>query len=373
MLGYFSDKFHNPWGPKKRTPEDFEDLVKQVKRFQDRMFAGFGFGGGSGGSGDQNKVDKKIVKLVLSVVFAAWLSTGFFTIQPDEEGIILRFGKYVRSASPGLNYKLPLPVETVTKLSVTTVNKEEVGFRSAGKRITSRAELLENTVSSESQMLTTDENIVDINFEVQWQISSGKDFLFNVYDVPGEHTVKFAAESAMREVIGLSKIGDVLAEERSNIEVNAKNLMQSMLDLYGIGVRIMRVQLLRVEPPQQVLDAYRDVQNAKQDKEKEINRAYAYRNDVLPRARGRAEQVIQEAEGYKHSAVASATGEATRFEEIYEKYKSAREVTRKRMYLEAVEEVLADVEKIIVDKQVGGHVLPYLPLSNDLKKGGKDE
>lgn len=372
-----SNKFKNPWDdedksedktPKKDDSDnkDFEELLKQGQEKLLNFFQAKKNKMDGGGSNFSNlkippHAHGKMAIVLLLVAFVLWLFTGFYTVQPDEEGVVIRFGKYSRTALPGLNYKLPNPIETVDKLSVTRINKEEVGFRSSGKRITSRAQLLENTVSNESQMLTTDENIVDINFEVQWVISDAKDFLFNVRDLAQENTVKGVAESAMREIIGLSQVSDVLAEERSKIEQQAKQLMQSMLDNYRRGVKIVRVQLLRVDPPQEVIEAYRDVQNAKQDKELEINKALSYRNDIVPRARGEGERVLQDAEAYKQKVIAEATGEAQRFSLIYEEYKNARDVTRKKMYLEAMEEVLSKIEKVIIDNKSSG-IVPYLAL-----------
>lgn len=359
-----SNKFKNPWDDNKE-PEDLDDIIRKgqekiTKLFQGEKFRGTGGNGGGdmfGGFGI-----KKIAMIAGGAILALWLSTGFYTVQPDEEGVVLTLGKYSRTSTPGLNYKFPDPFEDVTKVSVTRINKEEVGFRSAGKRITSKAMLLESTVSTESQMLTTDENIVEINFEVQWMITDSKDYLFNVRDLSGENTVKVVAESAMREVIGLNKVTDVLAEERNKTEQDAKVLMQSMLDNYKMGVRIVRVQLLRVDPPQEVIDAYRDVQNAKQDKEGEINRSFAYRNDIVPRARGEAERLLQDAEGYKQAVIADAKGDAARFNSIYEQYRTAKDVTRKRMYLETMEEILSGMDKIIMDKNTGNSTVPYLPL-----------
>lgn len=371
----FSDKFQSPWDdePKPSAPQvhkdDLESIINKIKDKFARFTQKRQFNNGPN-KNQSNPLDFNVKRIAIIVVLglgALWLSTGFYTIQPDEEGVIITLGKYNRTTGPGLNYKLPDPFETVTKVSVTRVNKEEIGFRSAGKRITTREQLLQSTVSSESQMLTTDENIVDINFEVQWQISSSKDYLFNVRDAMSENTVKTVAESAMRESIGLTKIGDVLAEERSKIETDAKALMQAMLDNYKMGVRILRVQLLRVEPPQEVIDAYRDVQNAKQDKEREINKSYAYRNDIVPRARGEAQKILQEAEGYRQQVIAEANGDAQRFISIYNQYKNAKEVTRKRMYLETMQSVLADVDKVILDKNASNNLLPYLPLSSNRK------
>ncbi len=368
---HLSDKFRNPWddGDKNdsQNGDDFEDLLRKGQEKLTRMFRKRQFNGGASGDGLPG-FNKKIVIIVIASAFAIWLSSGFYTIQPDEEGVVTTLGKYSRTSVPGLNYKLPEPIESVTKVSVTRVNKEEIGFRSAGKRITTREQLLQSTVSTESQMLTTDENIVDINFEVQWLISSAKDYLFNVRDLPTENTVKEVAESAMREVIGLTKVTDVLAEERSKIEQEAKRLMQGMLDNYHMGVKILRVQLLRVDPPQDVVDAYRDVQNAKQDKQREINKAQAYRNDVVPRTRGEAKKITQDAEGYRQRVVAEAVGDAQRFLSVYEQYKNAKEVTRKRMYLETMEDVLTGVDKIILDKSASSNLLPYLPLGEASKK-----
>lgn len=371
-LTLLSDKFRNPWddGDKNDSSnDDFEDLLKKGQDKISNIFKKrkFGNGGNNDDGGLPDFMNKKMAAIVIASALAIWLLSGFYTIQPDEEGVVITLGKYSRTASPGLNYKLPDPIESLTKVSVTRVNKEEVGFRSAGKRITTREQLLQNTVSSESQMLTTDENIVEINFEVQWLISSSKDYLFNVRDLPTENTVKTVAESAMREVIGLTKITDVLAEERSKIEQDAKKLMQTMLDNYHMGVRVLRVQLLRVDPPQEVVDAYRDVQNAKQDKEREINKAYAYRNDIVPRARGAAEKILQDAEGYRQRVMAEATGDSQRFSAIYEQYKNAKEVTRKRMYLETMEEVLTGIDKVILDKNASNNLLPLLQLGQNTK------
>lgn len=362
--------FENPWDDtskkKVKKKEDIDDIIKSSqKKLMDFMNKpGKKDGGDNGGFNFDNFdfFNKRNVLIVSLVIVVMWLSTGFYTVQPDEQGVVMRFGKYVRTTPSGLNYKIPYPIEDVTKISVTRINKEEIGFRSSGKRITSRQELLENTVSYESQMLTTDENIVDINFEVQWIINDAEKYLFNVRDLNNENTVKSAAESAMREVVGLASVSDILAEERSKIEQDAKALLQQMLDGYGLGVQIVRLQLLRAEPPQEVIDAYRDVQNAKQDRENEINQAYAYRNDIIPRARGEAEQMMQQAEGYRQKVIAEAQGEAERFSKIYEQYVGAKDVTRKRMYLETMESILDGLDKIIIDKSSNSGIVPYLPL-----------
>lgn len=349
--------FNNPWDDKnkkihqsKKAP-DIEELMNLGQDWL-RKF--------TGGSGANHTPQHYWLAGLL--VLGLWLSTGVYTIQPEEEGVIMRFGKYVRSATPGLNYKFPTPIEILTKVPVTRTNKEEIGYRSSGAALTVEA-LRQNSIADESQMLTTDENIVDINFDVQWNVANAKDFILNVRDVGRENTVKSVAESAMREVIGLSRINDVLAEERSKIEQNARQHMQDTLDNLHMGVNIISVQLRRVDPPKEAIDAYRDVQNAKQDKEREINQATSYRNDVVPKARGEAERMLQEAEAYKQRVIADAVGEANRFNAVLAEYQRAKEVTRKKMYIETMQEIFSNTEKIILDKSAG-NVLPHLPLSN---------
>lgn len=361
-----SDKnFKNPWDDDKQ--DDVEKIFKSSQEKIAKLINKKRSQKDDKGPSDFDFLEYKRYFVIFGLVLLLmWLSTGFYTIQPYEEGLVLTFGKYSRTALPGLNYKLPDPFEVVEIASVTSVNKEEVGFRSSGKKITSRAELLENTVSNESQMLTTDENIIDVNFEVQWKISDIKKYLFNVYDNPDENTIKSVAETAMREVIGLAKISDVLAKEKDKIGQDVRNLMQAILDSYDIGVTVIGVQLRRIDPPQEVIDAYRDVQNAKQDKEREINKAYAYSNDILPRARGEAEQIIQQSEGYKSMVIAEASGASQRFNSVYDQYKTAKGVTRTRMYLETMEKILSGMDKIIVDKNTA-NIVPYLPL-NELNK-----
>jgi membrane protease subunit HflK len=374
-----TSRFENPWdNKKKRGKDELDDIIKKGQQrlinFLNQKGENDKKGGGGGGNFEGPDLglflNQKILVIIGLVLLVMWLSTGFYTVQPDEEAVVMRFGKYSRTSPSGLNYKLPYPVETVTIVSVTRVNKEEIGFRSNGKKLLGNDEHFEQGLRNESKILTTDENIVDINCEIQWVIVDAKKFLFNVRDLYNENTVKITAESAMREIIGLSTISNVLAEERSKSEQDAKTLMQKILDSYDMGVKVVRVQLLRVDPPVEVIDAYRDVQNAKQDKEKEINQALTYRNDIIPRARGEAEKILQEAEGYKKQVIANAQGETQRFSAIYEQYKNAKDVTRKRIYLETMEQILDGMEKIIVDKGSANNMVPYLPL-NELMKNKK--
>ena len=376
-----SDKFNNPWGDNNNNNgKEPDDLDEMIKKGQDKVidFLNNVKKGKKGGGNTPPELPMvKLGVIGLLVIMLGWLSTGFYTIQPDEVGVVLRLGDYNRSSVPGLNYKLPSPLETVEKVSVTRVNREEIGYKSSTPSTRSRffKKVSNNTaslnVAQESEMLTGDENIVSIDFEVQWRIKEAKDYLFNVKDVGAENTVKISAESAMREVIGLSKISDALAGERSKIESEAKTLLQEMLDNYKMGVEIIRVQMLRVEPPTEVIDAYRDVQSAKADKEREINKAYSYNNDILPRARGEAEQIVKQAEGYKERVIAKAQGEADRFIAIHEEYRKAKDVTRKRMYLETMETVMEGMNKVILDPKKGSNVLPFLPL-NEMVKNNKN-
>lgn len=366
------DNFNNPWGNNRgkgsnESIKEFLSKLEQLLSGKKNPFSSNQGGSANDNSGNKNTI--KLICLILFVIFCIWMATGFYIVQTDEEGVILRFGKYSRTSKPGLNYKLPAPIEQVVLISVTRVNKEEIGFRTI-----SSSKKGENTKSipQESQMLTWDENIVDIDFDVQWLIKDPKAFLFNVRDIGNENTVKSSAESAMREVIGLVKISDALAEERNKIEQDAKELLQEALDNYNMGIKIERLQMLRVQPPPEVLDAYRDVQSSKADRERLINQAYAYNNEVIPRARGEAQQLIQEAEGYKNRVVANAEGEASRFSEVHGQYALAKDVTKTRMYLETMESVLDGMNKVIVSKNLGNGVMPLLGLDKLMEKRSKE-
>ncbi len=391
--------FKNPWDDsygKNKRPEnkgsegnsdELDDIIRKgqekiVDFLNAKKKKSTGGSGNNFGNTDLQLPTGKIFIILLSITLLFWLSTGFYTIQPDEEGVVLRFGKYNRTSIPGLNYKFPSPIETVTKVSTTRINREIIGFRPTGMQSQTSSRFFSSkssenadqdiqSIPQESQMLTGDENIIDINFDVQWKVKDAKDYLFNLRDLNHENTVKSCAESAMREVIGLQKISDALAPERFQIEQKAKHLLQEMLDNYKAGVHIERLQMLRVQPPLEVIDSYRDVQSAKADKEKLINEALAYRNSILPRARGEAEQYIQEAEGYKQQVIANAQGESSRFNSVYNEYQKAKDVTRKRMYLETMEDILAGMDKIIMDGNSSGSVVPYLPLNELLKNNNE--
>jgi len=284
-------------------------------------------------------------------------------VLPDEQGVVLRFGKFVTTTQPGLNYHIPYPIETVLTPKVTKVNRIDIGFRSASD--SGRTSGVDD-VSEESLMLTGDENIVNIDFSVFWVIKDAGKFLFKIQSPVV--TVKAAAETAKREVIAKSKLQSILTEGRSKIEIETQEIAQSLLDEYESGIQITQVQTQKADPPDQVIDAFRDVQAARADMERSKNEAEAYQNDVIPRARGEAAKILQQAEAYKKQVVAAAEGEASRFLAIYNEYAKAKEVTQKRMYLETMEKVLANVDKVIIEKSVGSGVVPYLPLPELGKK-----
>ena len=341
-----------PWGSGPQssgpTPPDLEDLLR---RSQDKL-KNILPGGNLGGKG---------FALIGLAAVAIWGFSGFFRVEPDELGVVLRFGQYVRDAKPGLNYHLPYPVETVLTPKVTRVNRIDVGMRlveDARRGNTMR------DVPEESLMLTGDENIVDVDFSVLWVIkpTGASEYLFNIQSPEG--TVKAVAESAMREVVGRSNIQPILTGARQNIETAVHELMQKTLDEYSAGIQITQVQMQKVDPPTQVIDAFRDVQAARADLERAQNESQTYANRVIPESRGRVAQITQAAEAYREQTVAEATGQTSRFLKVLDEYKKAPEVTRQRIYLETMERVFGGTEKIILDSGSGGSgVVPYLPLN----------
>jgi membrane protease subunit HflK len=282
--------------------------------------------------------------------------------------VVLRFGKDVREVQPGLNYHLPYPIETVLTPKALRVNKIDIGMRLVDDI---RRGATARDVPEESLMLTGDENIVDVDFSVLWKVkpTGVGQYLFNIQNPEG--TVKAVAESAMREVVGRSDIQPILTGARQTIENAVQELMQKTLDTYGAGILVQQVQLQKVDPPTQVIDAFRDVQAARADLERSINEAQTYTNRVVPEARGKVAQITQAAEAYKSQTVAEATGQTSRFLKIYEQYKKAPDVTRERMYLETMERVLGGADKIIMDSGRdggSGSVVPYLPLNELTQK-----
>jgi len=302
------------------------------------------------------KAPKSQFGLIALGLVIFWLSLGFYQVDTDENAVTLYFGKFYRTTIPGLNYHIPYPFGKVIKKSVTAVNTEEFGFSSSRRKSDGR------NFNAESLMLTGDENIVDVEFQVQWQIADIKDFTFNIVE-PIE-AIRKSAEGAMREIIARTPIASALSDGKGKIEQETKDLLQDILNSYQAGVRIVLVQLRRVDPPAQVIDAFRDVQTAKADKEKEINQAQSYANDIIPRARGESAQAKEQASAYAQEVVAHAQGEAGRFNAVYSQYSKAKKVTKKRIYLETMEKIYGDMDKIFIDKSAAkSGVTPYFPLS----------
>ncbi|MBW8271472.1 FtsH protease activity modulator HflK [Caldovatus aquaticus] len=341
-------------GPGGRGP-DLDDLLRQAQEAVRRVLPRRG---GSGAKG---------IALLLLALIALWGVSGFYRVQPDEQGIVLRFGAYHRWAGPGLNYHIPWPIETVLTPSVTRINRVDVGFRAPLEGPVQRVQR-QADIREESLMLTGDENIIDIDFAVFWRIRDAAEFLFNTRHP--EATVKSAAESVMREVIGRTPIQPALSQARGQIEVQVRQGTQAILDQYGAGVEITQVQLLKSDPPAEVIDAFRDVQRAVADRERARNEAEAYRNSILPEARGNAQRLIQEAEAFREAQVARARGEAQRFLSVLAAYQVAQDITVRRMYLETMEEILRRNPTMLVDDRLQG-VVPFLPLGEPARPTGR--
>ncbi len=299
------------------------------------------------------------IAAALAVLLLLWLASGFYRVQPDEQGVVLRFGAYTRTTLPGLNYHLPWPIESVERPAVTRINRVDIGYRSGSGdgaslsgRDTARAD-----IGEESLMLTGDENIIDINAAVFWRIRDGSTFLFNTRNP--QTTVKSAAESVLREVIGRTPIQPALTDARASIEAAVTTGVQAVLDQYGAGVEITQVQLQRVDPPPAVIESFRDVQRANTDADRMRNEAESYHNDIVPRARGDAARIIAEADATRQANIAEATGQAQRFSSVLQAYQSAKDVTLQRLYIETMQEILSKTPTTIV-KSTG--MVPYLPL-----------
>lgn len=349
-----SDDNQGPWGPRKaqknwaQTPPPRPPVGGEwefLHRAWKNLIASPGMGA-----------------LVIGGLFLMWIFSGVYYVDTDEQGIVLRFGKAVQTTAPGLHMHLPWPIEQALTPNVTKVNRIEIGFRTPETRSRSNANTTDVPIPEESLMLTGDENIVDINFTVFWRIKDAKAYVFNIRNP--EMTVKALTESAMREVVGQESIKDILTLKRIAVQNRTQELVQKALDDYNSGIAIVQVQLKKVDPPEQVIDAFRDVQRAKADQQRIRNHAEAYRNEVLPKARGQSERIIQQAEAYKREVVISSQGEAQRFLSVLTAYRKGKDVTTRRMYIETLQDVLSRVRKIILDSDAAP-MIPYLPLSRD--------
>jgi len=338
---------NNPFG---RRPPDMDDVIRKGQERLKNLIPG-GLGSIKG-----------VVLIVLAAI-VIWLLTGFFRVQPNQQAVQLIFGKpFGLPAEQGLHYNLPAPIGSVVVVNVQDLRRTVIGSHNGGGTFGRGG----RATSTENLMLTGDENIVDIEFAVLWQVKDVFNYAFAVRN--GEETVRAAAEAAMREVIGQANLQYALGDGRTKVEQDTKDLLQKVLDDYGLGVRVTQVQLQRVDPPQDVIGAFRDVQAARADKERNVNEANTYRNQVLPRAKGEASSIIQRGEAYKAQTVARAKGDAQRFDQVYEQYAKAKDITAERLYLETMEDVLRNASKVMIDKNGGPGVVPYLPLP-ELKPG----
>ena len=342
-----------------QQPPDIEEMLRRSQdNFKNIMPGGFGSG--------------KAIVLALLAALVLWLGSGIFRVDAGHRGVVMLFGEHMpdQDVGPGLHWYFPAPIGTVMTPNVEAVRRIDVGFRGAsettnafGRQQTSGRDVLE-----ESLMLTKDQNIFDVDFRVQWKVKDAGNFLFNIRDP--ESTVKLAAESAMREVIGQTTLQNAMTTERQQVANRARDLLQAILDSYNSGISVIEVQFLKGDPPAQVIDAFNDVQSARQDLDRLKNEAEAYANKIVPTAEGEAAKMLQQAEAYKEQVIKQAEGEAKRFLAVYETYKAAKDVTTQRLYLEAMEEIMKNSNKVILDKDGGSGVVPYLPLPELKKNSG---
>ena len=346
-----------PWGSGPTgggaKPPDIDDILRKgQEKFKGMMPGGIGSKAGIG--------------LIGLFVILALLYSSFYRVEPGHVGVQLLFGKYISQTAPGGHFWFPGPVGNVIIPSVERTNEITIGYRGTGAGGGGRTSV-NRDVPEESLMLTGDQNIIDIDFIVQWRIKNAEDFLFNIREPAA--TVKLAAESAIREIVGQIPLEDALVRKRSEVQTKTTSLLQQILDDYGSGVFVVDVKLQKVEPPAAVIDAFDDVQRAKQDRERQQNEADAYANDILPKAQGEAARLVQEATAYREQLIKEAEGEAKRFLLVYEAYKGNKAVTTKRLYLERMQEVLKHANKIIIDSSGSGPgVVPYLPLPEIRKR-----
>ena len=348
-------------------PPEIDDILGDIQDKFTRFFAKFSSGRKQPPPSDPNSGSprkggsrKLLVTIALAVAAGVWLTSGLYVVEQGEQGVELRFGKYTNTTDAGLRWHIPFPVEEVLIVNVQKVNTVEVGYRVSERNRTI------TPVTREALMLTADENIIDIQFAVQYDIKDPKDLLFNVSD-PLHLVVRQATESAVREIVGGNTMDFAITEGRAEIARDTKILLQEILDRYKTGVNVRAVEMQNAQPPAEVKAAFDDAVKAREDEERLKNEAEAYSNDVIPRARGQAARVLQEAEAYKASVIARAEGESSRFEQIYDEYRKAPEITRDRLYLESLEEVLNNSTKLIIDQQNGNNII-YLPLDQIIQR-----
>jgi len=401
----WDDDNHNdkgPWGqaprgndpknnkPTPNQPDDIDEIIRKSQEKIKSIFSGGGGGGGYGGkkSGKPPLSGNKVAGAMVAIVIGLWLASGIYTVDTKEVGVVLRFGEYIGTTKPGINYHLPAPIERVLKLKVTDRYRTQIGLGSGSNQDTvsrRRGRRSQGGTRKEILMLTGDENIVSVeSVEVQWQIDDPEKFLFRVYNP--EKTVRDSAESAMREVVGTTPLNDILSDGREKVQLDTKELLQNILDPYNIGIKVEAINMVAVPPRTTITvenfttdeegetqnqtitttvdEAFKDVQAAITDKESFLELANAREREIKAQSTARAEKVLLEAQGYREKVIANAQGQAKRFISIYNEYKKAKDVTKRRIYLETMEDVLSGMDKIVLDSQ--GGVVPYLPI-NELK------
>jgi membrane protease subunit HflK len=348
-----------PWGQRKKTqgPPDLDQILKNL---QERMRGLFGGKGRGGGEGSANKMSGFGAGLIAMVAVILWLVSGFYIVNEGQRGVVLQFGAKTEITDAGLHWRWPFPIETVEKVNVSQVSTIEIGYRKSDKTGGT------SKVPKEALMLTQDENILDIEFAVQYKIKDAADYLFNVRDI--QNTLMSATESAVREVVGKSDLDFIITEGRDQVGQNTRALLQEIMDRYKSGIHIVTVQMQKALPPEEVKAAFDDAVKAREDEQRLKNEAEAFAYDMIPRARGNAARMLQEAEGYKASVIARAEGDAKRFSQILTEYAKAPGVTRDRLYIEAMERVFSNTTKILVDQKAGNNIL-YLPLDKLVSQG----
>ncbi|MBF0614343.1 MAG: FtsH protease activity modulator HflK [Magnetococcales bacterium] len=352
-----------PWGHGGGVPPQPPDVDQIVRLLKERI------------QGGRNPL-AKIGPILIVIAITVWMATGIYVVGPDENGVVLRFGRHVETTGPGPHWRLPYPIATVLTPKVTKVERIEIGYRSRARGdVRSAGDDVD--VPAESLMLTGDENIIDIDMSVQYRIKDGgaANYLFNSRNPSGDRhkVVRDAAESSIRQVIGRNEIDSALTAGKEKIQSDAKQTMQKILDSYNSGIMIVAVQLQKVAPPPEVVHAFKDVASAREDRERAVNEAQGYANDILPKAKGEAAKVIQEAEAYRTAKVIRAQGDVHRFQAILKEYVKARDVTETRLYLESMEEVLSGINKVIVDPKAGQNLLPYLQIPPSMGKGTRQD
>ncbi len=357
----------DPWGKGKGAqggPPDLDEIVRKIQNKLSGMFGGGKGGNGKGNGGGVTAAGGLGAGLIIGILLVVWLATGFYIVQQSERGVVLRFGEKVEATQAGLRWHIPWPIERVEKVNVETVSVIEIGYR-----INERRGGVKTPVLIEALMITKDENIIDIEFAVQYRIKDAGHYLFNVRDP--RLNIQQATESAVREIAGKNTMDFILTAGRDEVGQRTHILLQKILDRYESGIHIVKLEMQRAYPPEQVKAAFDDANKAREDEERIKNEAEAYANDILPRARGRAARLVQEAKGYKASVVARSQGDARRFTSIAREYAKAPRVTRDRLYLETMEEVMSKTTKVIID-QKGGNSLIYLPLDKLMGRAAAD-